>query len=137
MGWISYNIPIKKIATEDITCYKVFHKMDIIWRVEKTLDLTFEAKIKELKSLYRQYKYIPYNINPKIDISYKWDDIENTWYIDEGYYSYISLKEAKKHNSHGIFSIIECIIPKDTEYYINEHNEIVSSIIIVTDKILK
>ena len=137
MSWTSYNIPIKKIATEDITCYKVFHKMDIIWGVEKTLDLTFEAKIKELKSLYRQYKYIPYNINPKIDITYKWNDILNAWYIDEGYYSYISLEEAKKCNSHGAFSIIECIIPKGTEYYINENNEIVSSTIIVTDKIIK
>lgn len=137
MGWISYNIPIKKIATKDITCYKIFHKMDIIWRVEKTLDLTFEAKIKELKSLYKQYKYIPYNINPKIYIIYKWDDIENTWYIDEGYSSYMSLRETKKCNSHDAFSIIECIIPKGTEYYINENNEIVSSTIIITDKIVK
>ena len=137
MSWISYNTPIKNTADDNITCYKVFHKTDITWRVEKTSDLTFEPKIKEIKSLYKQYKYIPYNINPKIDIIYKWDDIENAWYTDEGYYSYISLNEAKKCNSHGAFSIIECIIPKDTEYYINENNEIISSNIIVTDKIVK
>lgn len=136
MSWASYNTPVKRTATKDITCYKVFHKTDITWRVEKTSDLTFEPKIKEIKSLYKQYKYIPYNINPKIDISYKWDDIENNWYIEEGYYSYISLKEAKKCNSHNIFSIIECIIPKGAIYYLNESKEIVSSSIIVTDKIV-
>lgn len=135
MSWTSCNTPVKNTATEDITCYKVFHKTDITWRVEKTSDLTFEPKIKEIKSLYKQYKYIPYNINPKIDIIYKWSDIENTWYIEEGYNSYISLEEAKKYISYA-FSIIECIIPKDTEYYINENNEIVSSTIIITDKIV-
>ena len=33
-------------------------------------------------------------------------------------------------------AIIECIIPKGSVYYLNENNEIVSSNIIVTDKII-
>lgn len=36
----------------------------------------------------------------------------------------------------GDIVIVECIIPKDTEYYINSEQEIVSSTIIVTDKIV-
>ena len=106
MSWMSYNTPVKNTADDNITCYKVFHKTDITWRVEKTSDLTFEPKIKEIKSLYKQYKYIPYNINPKIDIIYKWSDIENIWYIEEGYNSYISLEEAKKYISYAILTPI-------------------------------
>ena len=54
MCWTSYNTPVKNTATEDITCYKVFHKTDITWRVEKTSDLTFEPKIiNKLKHNYR------------------------------------------------------------------------------------
>ena len=140
MGWTSYNTPVKRTATEDITCYKVFHKMDIIWRVEKTLDLTFEAKIKELKSLYRQYKYIPYNINPKINIVYPKCtigdlDLECAFRIKEGYHSFETLKIARLYTKE-YCHIIECIIPKGSEYYINESRCIVSSNIIITDKIV-
>lgn len=135
MCWTSYNTPVKQIADENILCYKVFHKTDIIWRVEKTSDLTFEAKIKEIKSLYKQYKYVPYNINPKIDIIYKWSDIENTWYIEEGYHSFASVKKATEYSNDDFF-IIECIIPKDSVFYVNSLSEIVSSNIIVTDKIV-
>lgn len=58
MCWTSYSIPVRHIAQEDIKCYKVFDKLNIVWDDSK--------KIKEAKSLYRKYLYIPYIINPGI-----------------------------------------------------------------------
>ena len=58
--------------------------------------------------------------------------------IEEGYHSYATLATAKFNKTSSPSSIIvECIIPKDAIYYLNEDDEIVSSNIIVTDKIIK
>ena len=53
MCWSSHELPIKNIATEDIICYKVFNKNNIIWERIKSL------VIKVIPSLYEQYPYIP------------------------------------------------------------------------------
>ena len=132
MCWTSKEFPIMNIATEDIICYKVFNKNNIIWERIKSL------VIKVIPSLYEQYPYIPYNLNPEIIIKYVEESIYGKgWLIHEGYHSYETLDKAKEECYPRFECIIKCIIPKNTEYYINENKCIVSSNIIVTDKIVK
>ena len=133
MCWTSYSLPIKHLAQEDIKCYKVFDKLSIVWDDSK--------KIREVTSLYKRYLYIPYGVNPKINIVHpSWlvdllDDYKYSWRIDEGYHSYATLNAAMS-DFNKLSRIIECIIPEGSEYYINDDNEIVSSNIIITDKIV-
>ena len=128
MCWISKTIPIKNIAEKDIICYKVFHIQNIIF---EQFD---KSKIQKLYSEYMNFLYIPYKKQEHINLK-----IENYIYdkrITFGYHSYSTLERALYgiHNSN--YTIVECIIPKDSEYYVNSRQEIVSSNIIVTDKIL-
>lgn len=133
MCWESNKTPVAKIATEDITCYKLFAKRHIIW--ETTSDSNIK-KMKKVASLWMNYLYVPYNANPEVKLIYYKLDIINLWIINAGYHSYVSSWYTQKYCSPD-FVIIECIIPKGTEYYINEKQEIVSSNIIVTDKIVR
>lgn len=138
MCWKSYIPPIKQIATKDITCYKIFCSSDVIWNRNpiKFLGIIVWDKytIKELCSLYRDYTYIPYEINPKVNIFITTGEYW-CWYIDKGYHSYKTLDRAKvERDSYEV--IVKCIIPKGSTYYINNLDEIVSSNIIVTDKII-
>ena len=94
-----------------------------------------KSKIKELCSLYRDYIYIPYESNPEVNISIGKSEYYYRWYIDKGYHSYRTLDKTKvERNLHEI--IVKCIIPKGSTYYVNNFDEIVSSNIIVTDKII-
>ena len=132
MCWTSSKKPIKHIATDNITCYKVFSIKDIKWRIEKTSD-SLEKKMKEVKSLYKNYVYIPYETNPKVNIICRFDnDLTCDWFINEGYHSYKYINSINKR----YFCVLECIIPKGSIYYINSDNHLVSSDIIVTDKII-
>ena len=132
MCWTSSKKPIKRIASDNITCYKLFSKLDIKWIIEKTSD-SLEKKMKEVKSLYKNYVYIPYETNPKVNIICRFDnDLTCDWFINEGYHSYKYINSINKR----YFCVLECIIPKDSIYYINSDNCIVSSDIIVTDKIV-
>ena len=130
MCWVSKSktMPIKNIAEKDIICYKVFHIQNIIF---EQFD---KSKIQKLYSEYMNFLYIPYKKQEHINLK-----IENYIYdkrITFGYHSYSTLEKALYgiHNSN--YTIVECIIPKDSEYYVNSRQEIVSSNIIVTDKIL-
>ena len=130
MCWVSKSktMPIKNIAEKDIICYKVFHIQNIIF---EQFD---KSKIQKLYSEYMNFLYIPYKKQEHINLK-----IENYIYdkrITFGYHSYSTLERALYgiHNSN--YTIVECIIPKDSEYYVNSRQEIVSSDIIVTDKIL-
>ena len=130
MCWVSKSktMPIKNIAEKDIIYYKVFHIQNIIF---KQFD---KSKIQKLYSEYMNFLYIPYKKQEHINLK-----IENYIYdkrITFGYHSYSTLERALYgiHNSN--YTIVECIIPKDSEYYVNSRQEIVSSDIIVTDKIL-
>ena len=132
MCWTSSKKPIKRIATDDITWYKVFSKLDSKRRIEKTSD-DLDKKMEEVKSLYTDYVYIPYDTNPKVDIICRLDyDLSCDWFINEGYHSYKYINSINKR----YFCTLECIIPKGSIYYINSDNRIVSSDIIVTDKIV-
>ena len=140
MCWRSYNTPIKKTTTEDITCYKVFESDSIVWKKRKFW-FNSQKIIERLVSICIAYPYIPYKENPKIDLicvggSDWFCDIIYNWYINEGYHSYETLDRVQEYITDKSF-IIKCIIPKGSEYYINEYEEIVSSNIIVTDKTVK
>lgn len=144
MCWISYNIPVKKIATEDITCYKLFARESIVWKKRKFWFYS-QKIIERFTSLCIAYIYIPYKENPKINLTclqerdWMWDKIYH-WNIEEGYHSYATLSKVKRYInvcSNHYYIIVKCIIPKGSEYYINDKEEIVSSNIIVTDKIIR
>ena len=80
------------------------------------------------------FLYIPYKEQEYINLK-----IENNIsdkIITFGYHSYSTIERAidEIYNNSKYYTIVECIIPKDSEYYINSCQEIVSSNIIVTDK---
>ena len=125
MCWVSKTIPIKNIAEKDIICYKIFHIQNII------LD---KWKIQKLYSEYMNFLYIPYK--EQVYINLKIENNISDKIITFGYHSYSTIERAidEIYNNSKYYTIVECIIPKDSEYYINSCQEIVSSNIIVTDK---
>lgn len=136
MCWASDEHPISCIADKDITCYKVFNKKDVIWSKIKSLDMTFKNdKILKIYSLFQRSIYIPYNTNITVDLICNFSFKHNFWFIVSGYHSYATLDKAKLHTD-PIRCIIECLIPEGAEYYINKYQEIVSSDIIITDKVI-
>lgn len=146
MCWATRNELTKLIADKDIECYKNFRLEDIIFKQKSIFKFKFgKKKIIQLISLFKEYKYTPYkkqkiiNLKP-IEISYfpyGFEDYGIIGYkIDVGYHSYNAIERAKRSIFFGDEVVIKCIIPKGTEYYINNDNEIVSSTIIVTDQIV-
>ena len=146
MCWISRNKLTKLIADKDIECYKNFRLNDIIFKQKSIFKFKFgKKKIIQLISLFKEYKYKPYKKQKIIDLklieisysSYDFPDYEIIGYkINAGYHSYDTIEIARKNIFFGNEVVIKCIIPKGTEYYINNDNEIVSSTIIVTDQIV-
>ena len=142
MCWVSEKFPTRNIADNVITCYKVFNKEDIIWSKIKSPNMTLKNdKILKMSSLLRKHTYIPWELNNVVNLycecsnSYRYDD-PTVWIIHKGYHSYATLDKAKIHTD-PLRCIIKCLIPKDSEYYINEFNEVVSSNIIVTNQIIE
>ena len=139
MCWKSDKKPVKKIASWGITCYKVFCNSDVAWikTPVKFLGITVwnKYRIKKLCSLYRDYTYVPYEYNPEVNVFIEKSEYYYRWYIDKGYHSYRTLDKAKEERNLNEV-IVKCIIPKGSAYYINDLGEIVSSNIIITDKIV-
>lgn len=146
MCWTSRNELTKLIADKDIECYKNFRLNDIIFKQKSIFKFKFgEKKMTQLTSLFKKYKYIPYKKQQIIDLKpieisyfpYGFEDYGIIGYkINVGYHSYDTIEIARKNIFFGNEVVIKCIIPKGTEYYINNDNEIVSSTIIVTDQIV-
>ena len=148
MCWISGNELTKLIADKDIECYKNFRFEDITFKQKSIFNFKIgKKKIIQIISLFKKYKYIPYKKQKIIDLKFK--PIKSFYYpynfndykiisykIDAGYHSYNTIEIAQKSIFFGDEVVIKCIIPKGTEYYINNDNEIVSSTIIVTDQIV-
>lgn len=136
MCWVIKTKPIKNIAEKDIICYKVFHFYDIFFdeQLDRTKIQFDKNKIQKLYSEYMNFLYIPYKKQEHINLKIENDIIR--YIIDEGYHSYSTFERAQYRLGYSDLKIIECIIPKDSEYYVNSRQEIVSSNIIVTDKIL-
>ena len=151
MCWTSKNEPTKLVATKDIECYKNFKLRDITFEQKSIFKFKFgKKKIIQLISLITKYLYIPYkkqqfiNLKP-IEVPYSlygfevcsFKDCDIIYYeIYAGYHSYGTIEKAKENIFFEDEIVVKCIIPKDTEYYINDDNEIVSSTIIVTDQIV-
>ena len=146
MCWITRNELTKLIADKDIECYKNFRLDDIIFKQKSIFKFKFgKKKIIRLISLFKEYKYTPYKKQKIINLKpikvfyypYSFNNYKITSYkINVGYHSYNAIERAKKSIFFGDEVVIKCIIPKGTEYYINNDNEIVSSTIIVTDQIV-
>ena len=136
MCWISKTIPIKNIAEKDIICYKVFHFYNIFFdeQLDRTKIQLDRTKIQKIYSECMNFLYIPYKKQEHINLKIENDIIR--YIIEEGYHSYSTFERAHYRLGYSDLKIIECIIPKDSEYYVNSRQEIVSSNIIVTDKIL-
>ena len=140
MCWTSRNGLIKLIASKDIKCYKNFRFEDITFKQKSIFNFIIgKKKIIQLISLFRKYPYIPYKKQQFIDlkpIEIPTNPYKFGYKINKGYHSYSTIENAQKELFGLDEIIIKCIIPKDTEYYINDYNEIVSSTIIVTDPIV-
>lgn len=146
MCWTSRNELNKLISDKDIECYKNFRLNDIIFKQKSIFKFKFgKKKIIQLISLFKKYKYTPYKKQQIIDLKpielfYYPNNFYDNKIIDykiyTGYHSYNAIERAKENIFYIDEVIIKCIIPKDTEYYINNDNEIVSSTIIVTDQIV-
>ena len=148
MCWTTERKINEKIASKDIICFKLFHKKDIIYRTIIFGFINLKPKIIQLNSIVRHFEYIPYKKQKSVNLHKKYLSypiidfthckIKKYIKIEEGYHSYATLDRAKHIKTFQPSSIIvECIIPKDAIYYLNEDDEIVSSNIIVTDKIIK
>lgn len=129
MCWISKTLE-KKIANEDIKVFKVGR-----------------VNAGEFISYYRDFKY-EFNRLYRTDIFILRDLDNNTNYIFDGFHSYNS-KTCRyvKSTDTGQWDVffgsmfidsinsdcspVECTIPKHSEYYENEHGEIVSNQIII------
>lgn len=143
MCWIDYKLFVfHEVAKEDITCYKIFKPQKIHYR--KKYLFFGKRKISSLYSLIENFRYVPYQKQDHIDLhvvkrSMLWSPTFESYYaIEEGYHSYATLHRANyKKEMLTPSVIVKCIIPKDTEYYINGDDEIVSTTIIVTDKLLE
>ena len=146
MCWFSKNEVTKLVASKDIECYKNFRLEDITFKQKSIFKFKFgKKKIIQLISLFRKYLYIPYKKQQFINLKpikmfgnpYDIGDCKNVYYkINTGYHSYDTIERAQKDIFYADEVVIKCIIPKGAEYYINDHNEIVSSTIIVTDQIV-
>ena len=140
MCWFGKNEVTKLVATKDIECYKNFRLEDITFKQKSIFNFKIgKKKIIQLISLFKRHLYIPYKKQQFIDLKPKkipTNPYKFGYKIDVGYHSYNTSERAQKDLFYGDEIIIKCIISKNTEYYINDDNEIVSSTIIVTDQIV-
>ena len=147
MCWITERNINEKIASKDIVCFKLFREQDIVYRTKHFLGFKLgKPKIVKLNSIIQHFEYIPYKKQKSINLHIESCNLihsinckmkEGTK-IEEGYHSYATLATAKFNKiSSPLTIIVGCIIPKGAVYYLNEGDEIVSSTIIVTDKIIK
>lgn len=146
MCWTSKKELTKLVASKDIECYKNFRLVDITFKQKSIFKFKFgKKKIIQLNSLFEKYLYIPYNKQQTIDLKpievpyNPYNNVKNRsiyYRIDAGYHSYGTTEKAQRNILFGDEVVVKCIIPKDTEYYINDYNEIVSSTIIITDQIV-
>lgn len=119
MCWISRKSPKLLIAYKDKICYKLL----------KTT----------LLSPYRNYQYC-YD-KPNTFINLQTELVFDEFRCYEGYHSYASFKEISnqykllKSFDPNIY-MFKCLIPKGSQYLVNEWKEIVSSNIIITNRIL-
>lgn len=123
MCWISSKKPIKKVATEDITVYKL---------------LSFDLRA---PFIHYRYFYAEKQKEIELKITERYDPYSRLHIIEKGYHSYSKLSTIKfiqKTNQNWMpLEIFICTIPKGSVYYENENDEVVSSNIIINRKLDK
>lgn len=133
MCWLSKNHPIKRSAQNPIIVYKVVTYIDSLEC--RSLYQFFKYAYKHV---YREYIGIESRVIPEIR---ECEDIHR-WVICRGFHSYATMDKALQEYeeaieiSYGKIALVECIIPKDSTFYKNEKDEIVSDRIII-NRILK
>jgi len=135
MCWYSYKEPIKKVAENDVPCFKVVQLND-----DGSLVSVYFEKVYKPKRTYKHKNIMPKKVNYT---SKRYFSL-----IREGLHSYatdveitidnecsmIMVKEFVKvskiplwFSNNFKFAKVNCIIPKGAEYYENEQGEYVST----------
>lgn len=132
MCWTTKNTPVKEIAQENMVVYK---RLGVIY-TRKWYTFWKKTPIAYTSEIYG-YRYEPYGFNPPVNLNPEPIAAYSGMHtkIEAGYHSY---EEPPYPNP--FFSehrAVKCIIPKGSVYYINDHGELVSSHLVVTDKIVK
>ena len=126
MCWISYKPPVKKIAKKDILVYKFVNYN------------YYNPLINKCTSFFRNFSYkfgVKYNTDIKIEFD---NSVCAMWVGREGFHSYCNKKTALYNSKVYVLSpfttVVKCIIPKGSEYYVNNQYEIISNSIIILKK---
>lgn len=115
MCWISKNIPVMQIAEKDLIVYKVVEHIDF---------RSCASLIYNFKYEYNQY-YAIHNIEiEKTKCCYK---------INKGFHSYAKIPQWL-FRPNAPYRVVKCIVPKNSIYYINSSQAIVSNAIIILKK---
>ncbi len=125
MCWLSKYLPLKETTTYPLIVYKV---------VIYISPLRCNSPVMWFDYIYK-HEYIELNLEIiKRKCAYGWE-------IYRGFHSYSNLNKAiEKYNAissvRNDVALVECIIPKDSTFYKNEKDEVVSDRIII-NRILK
>lgn len=127
MCWSSKYPPIRRIAPCSLIVYKV---------VVHVSSLKCRSFI-----MWFDYTYKHEYIEPNLNIEELKDIYIYRWKIYRGFHSFVSLDKAVEEYKKASLgdrriALVECIIPKDSTFYKNEKDEIVSDRIII-NRILK
>lgn len=128
MCWYSTHKPVPQVAKEDIAVYK-----HVVLIKKRPWPWSFHEGIVGAKSDLYNFLYTPYERNETIIlIPYKRSDMA-VWKIAKGYHSVLTpdtlIDLYLKPN-------VKFIIPKGSFYYVNHHNEVVSSDIVMTSELV-
>lgn len=125
MCWSSKYPPIRRSAPTSLIVYKV------VAYISPSRCRSFV--------MWFNYIYKHEYIEPYLNIE-EFKDIHR-WKIYRGFHSFVSLDKAVEEYEQAALrnrriALVECIIPKDSTFYKNENNEIVSDRIII-NRVLK
>lgn len=125
MCWISYKPPVKRVAETDILVYKV---------------VNYKPHTDECCSLIFNFLYkfgVIYDTDIKIKYSGNGKDT-HVWMGNEGFHSFSNEKAAVYESDIYVeayySTIVKCVIPKGSDYYINEYDEVISNNIVILSK---
>lgn len=125
------SVPL--IAQKDIICYKVVRPT----QTRRHKFLFWKYDIFKCVSVVRSHEYTCNVLNKPIHIKPKPFNLEYSA-INEGYHVCLTRDKASCYLVYTNETIVECIIPKGTKYYVNPENTLaVASNIIITSKCVK
>lgn len=137
MCWISCRTPRLKVAQEDITSYKIvrlnanngtydaihypFHYIPDVLEESKLEIERIDLWYTRINVAFHSYSEKPILQFSKFEICIKHPKLNTIL-------GYIPLENVLHDN----YVVVKCIMPEDTNYYINDHGEIASNRIILT-----